>query len=458
MNISDKTPFPNFIHLDMKGIIPSFNKMLEWLDFLSDAGYNGIVFEYEDRIPWKNWAETYRPGYELREWQRIWEKCQELKLEIVPLVQTHGHLEWLLKRDEYSKWRENGCLNEICPQNQEANKQILKWLDEVCEMHQVYSKYIHVGGDETWNLATCPECMKIAKSSKDGKLTVYINHLKPICERIISNGFIPMIWGDMFLQSPELVKKLPQGTVLVDWQYGESGHSEFTTIDSRIWGASAICCSYDTSGVLANLSERLNNISGWHNNKSSVNGLIHTTWGRSRSLLPLYGPWLGWLPGFVLGGNPQNWNQDILSKFVNKLDNAMTSTSIMLVDKTIDELACLTLPEKYHQQCVRWWILALQYHKIKNEFISRAVYFNQFNAVYNNIGIEDDYVNHARRGRNMIIEKLGQWRDDVKDFFEDNELFDCREFVASRYDALKNIFPSDWAKDIVKEQEPVSLR
>ena len=77
-------------------------------------------------------------------------------------------------------------------------------------------------------------------------------------------------------------------------------------------------------GVLP-LSPRLENINGWHGRADQVAGLIHTTWARSRSLLPLYGPWHAWLPGFIAAGRPGGLDDSPFAPLIDRLDRAMGS-------------------------------------------------------------------------------------------------------------------------------------
>ena len=104
----------NWLHLDLKGAIPSVGKLLEQLEFWKDCGYDGIVWEYDDRIPWQSWPGTWRGGYTIQEQRRLMD-ARKLELETVPLIQIQGHLEWLLKHERYSGWRENGVSSELCP-------------------------------------------------------------------------------------------------------------------------------------------------------------------------------------------------------------------------------------------------------------------------------------------------------------------------------------------------------
>ena len=73
-------------------MLPGLSGMLKWLDWLAEIGFDGIVFEYEDRLSWQTFPGLQRPVLSKEEWEVLWEHCRKLRLEIVPLIQTQEHL------------------------------------------------------------------------------------------------------------------------------------------------------------------------------------------------------------------------------------------------------------------------------------------------------------------------------------------------------------------------------
>lgn len=73
-------------------------------------------------------------------------------LEVIPLVQTFGHLEFVLKNHKYADLREQqDDLGSICPSNPDSLPLIKSIVDQVLELHPGI-KMIHLGGDEVWKL------------------------------------------------------------------------------------------------------------------------------------------------------------------------------------------------------------------------------------------------------------------------------------------------------------------
>jgi hypothetical protein len=50
---------------------------------------------------------THLAGYTKSDIQLIQDSAKKYQLEIIPLIQTFGHLEWILKLDEFKSYRDN---------------------------------------------------------------------------------------------------------------------------------------------------------------------------------------------------------------------------------------------------------------------------------------------------------------------------------------------------------------
>lgn len=452
---------PNYLHLDLKGLIPEFPRLLEWLEWFAALGYNGIVWEYEDRIDWQSWPGIFRPGYSMAEWEAIWQKCRDLNLEIIPLVQTHGHLEWLLKDERYATWRENGCWNEICPQNEEAVAAIKAWLGEVRRLHPE-SRYIHIGADETWNLATCPAC-QARSGGENGRLEVYLRHLCSMSETALQLGFRPIAWGDMFRREnrPELAACLPAGTILVDWRYYGPGPwpttRQLRETGLEIWGGSGISRNFDYSNLTGPNEIAVTNVQSWRKylEEGEVAALIHTTWSRARSLLPPYGPWERCLPGFLAGGSAGIWEKSALQPWMEQVDEVLKSDQAPS-QELMDDLAAAKSDNPFEQAALEWWHLTLRYRKSRIGFISYALNYARFESLHQYHVVEPDYVNMFRRGRLVELRILDELCRDIHAYLKKWQWTGADEFVAGRRAALESLVEKDWAEGIIPETPPCS--
>lgn len=432
-----------WIHLDLKGMIPDEPRLLEWLTWLRGLGFEGVVLEYEDRLPWDTWPGTFRAGFDLDAWRRVWGHCRRLGVEVIPLIQTFGHLEWLLKHDRYAGLREAGYWNLLCPQHQDVLPQLRAWVDEVIRLHHD-GRYIHVGLDEVHHLASCPRC--VAAGSDGGPLKVFLDHARAVLEYVRSRGRTPIMWADMVFQPREqrnVIDQLPDGVAICDWRYGGEVAAESVVRPGggRIaMGASAIRSGFEPPhGLMADLGHRLENIGQWHRVVDRAPGalaaLIHTTWGRSRSLMPLYGPWEGWLPAFIAAGRRGAAISPALAAGMDLLQRTRHPTGSKATREAAAAMADLSSDDPLERQALRWWEIALRHrHELWWAERPLTIGYEGLLAVQRHVGLDPDIIQLRRGERAGVIERLGVLAADIRAFCRDNRWSDADELVESRVD------------------------
>lgn len=425
-----------WIHLDLKGAIPTVPRLLEWLDYFRKNGFAGVLIEAEDRYPWRCWEGLYRPGYSLEDWRQITAQAASLGLSMAPLIQIQGHLEWVLRHPRYASWRENGHVNELCPQHPEAGRHLGEWIDEACTVF-AQAGIIHLGADETWNLASCPQCRARADAHPDGKMGVYLEQVSRFCKHVVDKGLRPMIWADMFWRTnrPDLASRLPPGTILVDWQYhGQGPYANTTALAAsglEIWGASALRCAHDITQTMAPLAPRRENVIGWEQQlaEGKINGLIHTNWGRSRSTCPCYGPWEGWLPALMPGVSSLCQDAAELSDQVLRAAGSEVVTPLL---QRLEALDSAQLGDPFERAALDWWRLSARHRMIfLDAAISRAGW-----AAYSadSMATADDCreLRYFQELRSALRRHLSQWERDARLWWTARGWSDADEYFASR--------------------------
>jgi hypothetical protein len=395
----------NWLHLDFKGIVPEPGRFLNsWLPFIKALGYNGLVLEYDCRVPWKTWPAAGHPLYTPEDVRRINAAGQACGLEIIPLIQTQGHLEWVLQNAEYQHLRENGSLRELCPLHPESLPYILSWIDEAAEMHPG-AKHIHLGSDETWDLATCPQCSK--RQDRRGKMGLYLDHVAAACRHAIGLGLVPIIWGDMFWRenAPELISELPPEVILCDWDYygvEKVGHELILKNKShRIIGASALRCITPDYSYTCQTSpeQRAANVKTW---LKTGHDLVHTVWSRPGNHRPLYPPWFAVGNLFALAGGASEFSA---------------------------EAEASGIPE----QCRRWRSLANRFQALSDEYDRLSKSKLTYAATASLTGItaiarSDEFEECLQKNRLEVED----WCEQVRAFFRENAISDAEEFIAQR--------------------------
>ena len=436
----NETSCKNWLHLDLKGAIPSLRKMKEQLAWFKKAGFNGIVWEYDDRIPWKSWNGTWRKGYTAEEMNELHQECRKLGLEIIPLIQILGHLEWLLKYPEYQHLKENNSSSDICPQHPETEPLLRKWILEVIEMHPD-SRFIHLGADETWHLGTCPIC------SEADKMELYVEHVSKMCNLVMEYGKRPIIWADVFYREKrsELFEKLPEGTILSDWQY--SGVPPYPTSEfllkgkHELIGASGAMIGWweHCMHIMSEPQGRIDNVTGWRRwGKENGVGVIHTTWTRGASLWNIYGCWLGALPAYIAAGDPEAWEKHPWNETIRKISPIIVRNQIDELETAIALCENLSAENEIEAEAKRWMILALRYQRIQQELQIHRSTRRIIEEVSKFVGKDSSMFQHDCVDPFLnLLPKADQWELDARQFWKDNELSDEEEFMATHIGLIK---------------------
>ena len=117
-------------------------------------------------------------------------------LTVIPLVQTFGHMEFVLKHKDFSHLRETPKItNSVCPLKNASAALVKSIISDILRLHPD-AKWIHMGGDEVWNLKTCNKCKESQKTHSD----LFLHHMLPIFKYVkeATNGHVqPIIWDDM---------------------------------------------------------------------------------------------------------------------------------------------------------------------------------------------------------------------------------------------------------------------
>jgi len=207
-------------HIDLKKGSGGIEDIKRTLSRLRSLRYNYALIEYENRIrleslPGVEAADAFTHD-EVREIVRY---AEENGIRVIPLLQSFGHLEYLLNNPAYRKYSESQTdFSQLCPLNDEVFELWKKAFDEIRSLHPD-SEYFHIGGDETRQLGKCPACAEFVKEHSREEL--FFKHIDRVCRYTIEQGCRPMLWHDMLAQAGrfDLLRDLPSETILVYWEY-----------------------------------------------------------------------------------------------------------------------------------------------------------------------------------------------------------------------------------------------
>ena len=305
------------VHLDLKGAPPKMQYLLDFVVLAKSLGATGFLIEYEDMFPWKGRYEVLKRKYAYSEDEvrSLLKVIRENGMIAIPLIQTFGHAEFILKHKEFKSFRETvDMANSVCPSNPETFTFLKGMLDQVIKLHP-HARWFHLGGDEVWNIKTCKKCRAV----KGSKADLYKSHMLPLVSYISSRNnsqnrtMRSIIWDDMLRGWSE--NELKQIAVHADpmvWAYGAglsfsgSMMSRYAKSFKTLWVASSFKGALKPWSNIVPTRQHASNHISWLNvigqmtrSKISVTGIALTGWSRYDhygtmcELLPVAIPTLG---------------------------------------------------------------------------------------------------------------------------------------------------------------------
>ncbi|MGZ3873361.1 MAG: beta-N-acetylhexosaminidase [Mucilaginibacter sp.] len=280
-------------HIDLRIQVMTMDALKAFALNLSKAGINTLIMEWEGTYPFeKHPLIPNRYAYSKAEIVSFISYCKGLGIDVIPLQQSFGHVEYILRNDRYTELREDQKdFSQVCPLQTAQDKALFTDLyTELAATHA--SKYIHIGGDETYLLGHDERCR--LKAAKQGKSRLYIDYIRMLCDIVIKLGKTPVLWADIALKYPDAIGLLPKGTVFVDWNYGWDmnrfgDHQKLMKSGYEIWGAPALRSSPDNY-FLTQWEKHFKNLRDFVPAAKAMGykGIVMTSWSTSGQYSPVF--------------------------------------------------------------------------------------------------------------------------------------------------------------------------
>ncbi|RUS76014.1 hypothetical protein EGW08_016219 [Elysia chlorotica] len=289
------------VHLDLKGAPLQLSYLEKILPALKKWGCTGILMEYEDTFPYEDDLSILSAShaYSKEEIKHVGQMINTLGMSVIPLIQTFGHFEFVLKHKEFVSLREvEKYPMALCPSNTDCLELIYKMLDQVMKLHPDVLHF-HIGCDEVFHLGLCDKCLMRMKQESMSKDQLFFAHVKKVSTYL--KGKYPQItscivWDDMFRCS-ELSDILNSdlGDVVepMVWHYQPNFQlpaylwDNLSAVFPNIWIASAFKGATGPTAVVTNINFHLDNHSAWFGllktvsqKFKSVKGIALTGWQR----------------------------------------------------------------------------------------------------------------------------------------------------------------------------------
>ena len=273
-------------HIDLRIQVMTMDALKALADELAAFGMNTLVMEWEASYPYQNNVTISNElAYTRDEVRAFVDYCEGLGIDVIPLQQCFGHVEYILRHDRYSDLKEDRKeISQLCPLKEEGDSLLFADLfADMAEMHR--SDYIHIGGDETYLLGHCPACS--LKAATEGKSKLFVDYMKMMCDIVISLGKKPVMWADILLKYPEAASEMPEETIFIDWNYGWKTNyfGNIAALQEQgleFWGSPSIRSHPDNYYVTC-WEKHLNNQRDFipYSREAGYTGIIMTSWSTS---------------------------------------------------------------------------------------------------------------------------------------------------------------------------------
>ncbi|OQB22749.1 MAG: Beta-hexosaminidase [candidate division BRC1 bacterium ADurb.Bin183] len=260
---------------------------------------NTLCWETE-YIIWDSHPELAHPQYgmEKADARKVIEAADENMIEIIPLIQSLGHSEWMFVGGQNLELAEDPEKPyHSCPTNPDAYKLVFDVYQEAVDLFK--PRIFNIGHDEVTGSGRFPY-----RSQSSGKTItqLIIDDINIYHDWFTQRGIKVMLWGDMFLhqteatdahnaESPAEAKArragLPRDVIIADWHYGFAEPEDFISL--KLWkdeGLAAIGAGWDSPDNIRNLAKACDIYGAF--------GYLQTTWAGFN---------------FAITGNEPAWRQ-----------------------------------------------------------------------------------------------------------------------------------------------------
>ncbi len=346
-----------------RGRVPTLEYLKKLADHLSFYKYNQLQLYVEHSYLFEDFSEVWRDNTPLtaEEILELDAYCADRQIELVPSLASFGHLYEVLITKSYSHLCElEGADREpfslvsrmghhtVNVSDEESFRMVTGRIKEFMSLFS--SRYFNICADETFDL--CKGRSK-ALGEEKGVRRVYVDFLKRLCEFCLDHNRIPMFWGDVLVEEPELLGELPAEGICLNWEYGPDVKED----QVRKLTEAGVKHLYLCPGVqswnhfINRYRDAYRNIAGMCANahKYHAEGLLNTEWGDLGHVV---------LPDFSaipqIYGAAFSWSDQMMSE-----DEINGAISVIHYGDASGELVDM-LAELSEQECVNWWH-AVQY-------------------------------------------------------------------------------------------------
>ncbi len=288
-----------------RGPLPNMEFVKREIRTLAEYKYNVFSPYFEHTFAYASTPVAAFPGGAMTpdEAKEMVAYAAKYHITIIPEQEAFGHLHHVLKFEEYSPLGETPHGHVLAPGDPGTLPLIAGWFGELAKVFP--GPYAHIGADETAELGLGRTRDEV---KQQGLGKVYLDFLSSIHATLAPNHKQLLFWGDIAVNSPELVGTLPKDMVAVPWEYDAkpdftSQIEPFKKAGLETWVAPGV---NNWNRLYPNNNEAMGNIRPFvrDGQKLGSTGMLNTVWNDDGEGIfdenwfgVLFGAAAAWQPG-----------------------------------------------------------------------------------------------------------------------------------------------------------------
>ncbi len=197
-----------------RGPIPSMDFIKREIRTLSSFKYNAMTLYTEHVFKLQKHPDIAPPdGLTADQVKELVEYAKPYHVEIIGNFQSFGHMAHILSLPAYKDLGDNDW--NISPAKEASYKFLADCYSEVAPAYE--SKLFDINCDE---VSLGHEGASKEMVERLGLAQVYAMHISRLADLLRPYGKTAMMWGDIAIQNPDIVPKLPKDLIVLSWGYG----------------------------------------------------------------------------------------------------------------------------------------------------------------------------------------------------------------------------------------------
>lgn len=299
--------------------VPTLETLREWIHWMASLKLNQLQLYIEHTFAFPGHETVWQEAspYTPEDIRQIDTWCRDCHIELVPNLNSFGHMERWLRHAPYRHLAEcpegftHPATREAVPHGSTLypDQQALAFLEGLYDAYLpcFQSRTFNVGGDEPWELG---QGRSRGAVEERGKGAVYLDFLKGIHQLVTSRGRTMQCWADILLEHPEVLPELPRDLVPVIWGYRAAHPFQKQAAEvARHVPAFHVAPGNNTwNSFTGRLNEAIGNMNAAARagRDHRASGYLMTTWGDNGN----HQPWITLYPGLVQGACA-SWGVDL---------------------------------------------------------------------------------------------------------------------------------------------------